>query len=67
MNTIFDQTLAVIGSRKITPEYGMRAIKEIVPDLAGSGYTIVSGGALGADTQAHLSALEAGGNTIVVL
>jgi len=58
--------LAVVGARKGN-EYGQRIINTIVPDLITSGYTIVSGGALGIDAMAHEAALQCGGKTIAIL
>ncbi len=60
------KALAIVGSRD-THAYGERVINAIVPKLVQHKYTIVSGGAHGADTMAHRAALDAGGKTIVVL
>lgn len=57
---------SVVGSRACTP-YGRRATEEIVFDLASEGLVIVSGLALGIDSIAHKTALEAKGKTIAVL
>ncbi len=62
----FSKALAVVGSRD-THAYGERVINAIVPKLVQHEYTIVSGGAFGADTMAHQAALDAGGKTIVIL
>lgn len=58
--------LAVIGSRAASG-YGKRVIDSFVPELVNFGFTIVSGGALGADSMAHQAALNAGGTTIAIL
>ncbi len=58
--------IAVVGARK-ADQYGAHAIDLIVPMLVQYGITIVSGGALGADSMAHCATLDAGGNTITVL
>ena len=58
--------LAVVGSRKATP-YGRRVALEWSRRLAESGVGIVSGLALGVDTEAHRGALSAGGYTVAVL
>jgi DNA processing protein len=58
--------VAVVGTRSPTP-VGKVIAFEIARDLAGAGATVVSGLALGIDTQAHLGALAAGGRTIACL
>ncbi len=58
--------IAAIGSRNAN-YYGERVINKIVPDLVAQNWTIVSGGALGADSMAHRAALASNGKTIVVL
>ncbi len=58
--------LAIVGSRKAN-YYGQRVINQLVPEFVKYGFTIVSGGALGADSMAHQAAITAGGKTIVVL
>jgi DNA processing protein len=61
-----DQLLAIVGSRKAN-FYGQDVINTFVPTLVSNGWTIVSGGALGADGMAHSATLKAGGKTVVVL
>ncbi|MGE5578707.1 MAG: DNA-processing protein DprA [Bacillota bacterium] len=58
--------VAVVGTRSPTPE-GKIIAYELARDLAGAGVTVVSGLALGIDTEAHLGALDAGGRTIACL
>jgi len=74
-NTIFLQgnpdalhkkAISIVGTRNPT-EYGNSKTLEIARDLAKKGYTIVSGLALGIDTQAHLGAIEGNGLTTAVL
>ena len=60
------KTIAIVGARK-ADQYGKHAVDLIVPTLVQHGITIVSGGALGADSMAHRATLEAGGKTVVVL
>lgn len=61
-----DNCIAIVGSRKAN-YYGQRVINQLVPELVAHGFTIVSGGALGADSMAHQATVSAGGKTIVVL
>ncbi len=62
----YQKAIAIVGSRDAN-QYGERQINGIVPELVAQNFCIVSGGALGADTMAHRSALAARGKTIVVL
>lgn len=58
--------VAIVGTRKYTG-YGQAVTEKISSLLAIHGLTIVSGLAIGIDTFAHRSCLEAGGTTIAVL
>jgi DNA processing protein len=59
-------SISIVGSRKGT-DYGRRAAFEIAKELSKSKITIISGLALGLDTEAHRGALSAEGRTIAVL
>lgn len=59
-------SISIVGSRNGT-DYGKRATYEIASDLGKAGVTVVSGLALGLDTEAHKGALSGGGRTIAVL
>jgi len=63
---IFENCLAVVGSRRMT-SYGKRVVQEIVSQVAAVGVTIVSGFMYGIDVQAHKASLKAGGRTIAVM
>ncbi|MEJ2567441.1 MAG: DNA-processing protein DprA, partial [candidate division WOR-3 bacterium] len=56
----------IIGTRRAT-EYGRNVARTLAKKLSGLGITIVSGMAMGIDTQAHIGALEGGGRTLAVM
>lgn len=58
--------LAIVGTRKFS-NYGKQATIELGRSLAKTGFTIVSGLALGIDSLAHQAALDVGTRTIAVL
>lgn len=60
------QALAIVGSRKSTPT-GRAITQQLSGNLAGLGFTIVSGLARGIDAAAHQGAIEAGGRTLAIL
>lgn len=57
---------AVVGTRKLT-SYGKEATERIITEISHTGWTIVSGLALGIDSIAHQSALDNDLPTIAVL
>lgn len=59
-------SLAVVGSRRAS-HYGRQTAFRISGQLAGRGFTVVSGLARGIDGQAHRGALVGKGRTIAVL
>ena len=63
---IFEKSLTVVGSRKMT-HYGQRIIENLLPPLVESGVTVISGFMYGVDQQAHKITLQTGGMTIAVL
>jgi DNA processing protein len=59
-------TIGIVGTRDPS-DYGKKWTQKIASLLASKGFTIVSGMALGVDTEAHTACLEAGGRTIAVV
>lgn len=59
-------TVTVVGTRK-AGEKGRAAAREIACGLGQRGVTVVSGGALGVDSEAHRGAMLGGGKTVAVL
>jgi DNA processing protein len=60
-----NKLLAVVGTRKFTM-YGREVCRSLILGLKGEPITIVSGLALGIDSIAHRSAIEAGLQTIAI-
>lgn len=63
---LFKNTLAIVGSRKMT-SYGERVLDQFIPSLVAAGITTISGFMYGIDTQVHQQTLECGGKTVAVL
>jgi DNA processing protein len=66
MGPQFDQAVAVVGTRRVTP-YGRQATEHFCEALARAGVAIISGLARGVDAIAHRVALEGGAPTVAVL
>ncbi|MEJ5228935.1 MAG: DNA-processing protein DprA, partial [Pseudothermotoga sp.] len=66
INLLNENCVAVVGTRRAT-SYGKVVTKRIVTDLAKAGLVVVSGMALGVDSEAHRAVLENDGKTIAVL
>lgn len=56
----------IVGSRR-ADDFGKKAAFSLAARLSLSGFTIVSGGALGVDKMAHLGAIASGKSTVVVM
>lgn len=59
-------SIGIVGTRKATI-YGKTIAENFTKQLVETGFTIISGLALGIDTVAHKTALENNGNTIAVV
>lgn len=59
-------SIGIVGTRKAS-EYGIEIAQKLSYRLAQSGATIVSGGALGIDSEAHAGAMLAKGRTVAFL
>ena len=59
-------SISVVGARDAS-DYGCAVAKALASALATKGFTIVSGGARGIDSEAHFGALEEGGKTVCVM
>lgn len=58
--------LAMVGTRQCSAN-GKKIARDLSQRLTASGALIVSGGAIGIDSSAHIGAIRAGGKTIAVL
>ena len=61
-----DVAIGVVGTRK-AGKAGLRAAREISYELAQEGAAVISGGALGVDSEAHRGAIDGRGRTVAVL
>ncbi|ODN30195.1 DNA-processing protein DprA [Fervidobacterium thailandense] len=61
-----DEGVAIVGSRQPNPN-AVAVAQKLAQTCATEGIVVVSGGARGIDSEAHNTALEYGGNTVVFL
>lgn len=66
LDELVERAVAVVGTRAPT-QYGRAIGKDLAHQLAARDWTVVSGGALGIDTEAHRGALSAGGRTVAII
>ncbi len=59
-------SVSIVGARKAS-DYGKAVARALSSAMASVGFTIVSGGALGIDSEAHRGAISENGKTICVL
>lgn len=62
----YDRRIGIVGSRRATYD-GRRAAREMAEHLSANGISVVSGLALGIDTEAHKGALKGETHTVAVL
>lgn len=65
-DVLLKPAMGIVGARKATP-YGLMCAERFARLAVECGLVVVSGGAIGCDQAAHRGALEAGGQTVVVL
>ena len=65
INLLNKKSIGIVGSRQAT-DYGLAVAKNFSIELSKKGFTIVSGGARGIDTMAHIGAMKNKGNTILI-
>lgn len=58
--------VALVGAR-LPSDYGRAVARDLAAGLAATGVCVVSGMAMGVDSEAHIGALAAGGPTLAVL
>lgn len=61
-----ERAIAVVGTRQASPD-GIEQARRLARELVENNVTVLSGLALGIDTAAHISTLDAGGRTIAVI
>jgi DNA processing protein len=65
LSVLSQKSIAIVGTREPTP-YGKEMASNFATAFVNHGWNVVSGGALGIDTCAHVAALKSSGKTIAV-
>ncbi len=58
--------ISIVGPRKVS-EFGKKAAYSLGYRLGRAGFNVVSGGAVGSDTYAHIGALKADAKTVLIM
>jgi DNA processing protein len=66
LSQLSHKSIAIVGTREPT-QYGKEMAADFAKAFVSQGWNVVSGGALGIDTCAHVAALKASGKTIAVI
>lgn len=59
-------SIGMVGTRNCS-DYGLNIARSLSGELAGAGFTVVSGGAVGVDRACHEGAMDSNGKTIAFL
>jgi len=65
LSVLSQKSIAIVGTREPTP-YGKEMASDFATAFVNHDWNVVSGGALGIDTCAHVAALKSSGKTIAV-
>lgn len=65
-NKIFENSLAIVGSRRMS-RYGKEVITKLMPEITFNKITVISGFMYGVDAESHQKCLEFGGKTVAIL
>jgi len=66
VSQLSQKSIAIVGTREPS-EYGQEMAADFATGFVNQGWNVVSGGALGIDTCAHVAALKSAGKTVAVI